>query len=78
MTAFAGDILTTTAAPVTANPTSTRTWSWLRNGTAIAGQTSTTYRVTDADVGSAVWSRQTETNFVGSAIASASIAVHRV
>jgi hypothetical protein len=71
MTAFAGDILTTTAAPVTANPTSTRTWSWLRNGTAIAGQTSTTYRVTDADVGSAVWSRQTETNFIGSAIASA-------
>jgi hypothetical protein len=67
MTASVGDILNATAAPVTGNPTPSRTWAWLRNSSVIAGQTATTYRVTDVDTGFAITARQTEANFSGSA-----------
>lgn len=50
-------------------PTFTRVWT--RNGTAIAGQTATTYVVTTDDVGQQVGCTVTATNSEGSTIASA-------
>jgi hypothetical protein len=67
MTAFVGDILSATAAPVSAAPASSTTWSWLRNGATIPAATSTTYRVTVDDSGASIQALQSETNFLGSA-----------
>jgi hypothetical protein len=65
MSVYPGNLLTVTAASVNAVPASTRTWAWLRNNTAIPAQTSTTYRITEADIGTVLAAQQTETNFVG-------------
>lgn len=69
MTVFVGDILNATPATVVANPPSTRTWRWLRNGVAIPGFTSTSYRVTGLDTGAPIAAQQVETNLMGSSSA---------
>jgi hypothetical protein len=65
MSVYPGNLLTVTAASVNASPASTRTWEWLRNGVAIPASTTTTYRVTEEDIGSALAALQKETNFLG-------------
>lgn len=69
MAVYVSDLLTATAAPVSAAPTSTRTWQWLRGSTTISGVTSTTYTTTADDIGSTISARQSETNFLGTATA---------
>jgi hypothetical protein len=65
MPLYPGNILTATAATVSASPTSTRTWKWLRNGTAIPEATASGYVVTDADISATLTTQQIETNFLG-------------
>jgi len=65
MSVYPGNILTATAATVNANPTSTRTWQWLRNGTAIPDATASGYVVTTDDLNALLTAQQTETNFLG-------------
>ena len=60
-----GNVLTATAAPVTGNPTITRTWQWSRNGVDISGATSATYTLVPADANTSIRVRQIETNGVG-------------
>jgi hypothetical protein len=50
---------------VTGNPTPSRTWQWLRDGSSISGATSSTYTLVSADGGADVSVRQTETNALG-------------
>jgi len=64
-TAEVGETLTATAASVTGNPTPSRTWQWLRDGSNISGATSSTYTLVSADGGTDVSVRQTETNALG-------------
>jgi hypothetical protein len=64
-----GQTLTATPASVTGTPTPTRLGQWLRNGTAIAGATGLTRLLTEADEGAVISWRQTETNPLGTDIA---------
>jgi hypothetical protein len=64
-----GQTLTATPASVTGTPTPTRVGQWLRNGTAIAGATGLTRLLTEADEGAVISWRQTETNPLGTDIA---------
>jgi hypothetical protein len=64
-TAEVGQLLTASAASVTGNPTPSRTWQWLRDGSSISGATSATYTLVSADGGTDVSVRQTETNALG-------------
>ena len=66
---FVSDLLTASAATVDGQPTPARTWQWLRDGSDISGATSSTYTVQEADLGSVLSVRQTETNFMGTASA---------
>lgn len=61
-----GETATATAAPVTAAPSSTRTWQWERDGTPIGGATGSTYEFVIADEGALITVVQTETNLFGS------------
>jgi len=64
-TAEVGQLLTASAASVTGNPSPSRTWQWLRDGSNISGATSSTYTLVSADGGTDVSVRQTETNALG-------------
>jgi SPP1 family predicted phage head-tail adaptor len=64
-TAEVGQLLTASAASVTGNPSPSRTWQWLRDGSNISGATSSTYTLVSADGGTGVSVRQTETNALG-------------
>jgi hypothetical protein len=65
MSIYPGNLLTATAASVAGSPTPSRTWQWLRNGTAIVGETNDTYRLTYDDIGASVAAQQIETNVAG-------------
>jgi hypothetical protein len=67
MSVYPGNLLTATPASVSASPASSRTWQWLRGGVAIPAATTSTYRLTETDVGASVTVQQTETNVAGSA-----------
>ena len=69
MVTYVTDILTATPAYVSAAPTSTRAWQWLRGSTIVAGATTNSYTVTAADLGQPITVNQTETNFLGTASA---------
>ena len=73
MSVYVSSLLTATAATVNADPASTRTWQWQRNGVDIPGATNSTYSAAPADIGSNLFVVQTETNFLGSNNASASV-----
>ena len=62
---YVSDLLTAAAASVTGTPTPTRSWQWLRGSTLISGATSSTYTVSEDDIGSAISVRQIETNIAG-------------
>jgi hypothetical protein len=65
-----GQTLTTTNGTWTANPSSiTYTYQWQRNGSPILGETSSTYLLVYADVGTNVRCVVTATNAIGSASA---------
>jgi len=64
-TAEVGQLLTASAASVTGNPSPSRTWQWLRDGSSISGATSSTYTLVSADGGTDVSVRQTEANALG-------------
>ena len=64
-TAAVGNVLTASPAPVTGDPTPTRTWQWYRGGVAISGATSTTYTLVLADSGATITVEQIETNTEG-------------
>ena len=65
-----GQTLTATPAPVTGNPTPTRTWQWVNSASGdISGATSSTYVLQPSDEGDRISVRQTETNSEGSDIA---------
>lgn len=66
MTVYIGDLLTASAASVAGKPTPSRTWQWLRNGTAISGATSSNYTVVESDVDTNLSVKQIETNIAGS------------
>lgn len=69
-----GQVLTATpSTPVSGNPTPTRTWQWLRGGTAISGATNAAYTPVTDDVGAALSVRQTETNSEGVANATSNV-----
>jgi hypothetical protein len=59
------DTLTAIPGTTTGNPTPSRMWQWLRNGTAISGATSNIYTAQFTDIGSFLSLRQTETNMRG-------------
>ena len=65
MTIYVNNLLTATEADVTGKPTPTRTWQWLRNGTAISGANSSTYTVVEADLAANLSVSQIETNLGG-------------
>lgn len=65
-TAIDGMLLTAVPTSVNANPASTRTWQWYRNGSPIAGATNIVYTIQLADVGSNITVEQIETNTVNS------------
>lgn len=65
-TAQVGQTLTATPGTASGNPTPTRSWEWLREGTPIAGATASTYLLVSADEGALIRPRQTEWNGVGS------------
>lgn len=69
MALYVSDLLTATAAPVSAAPASTRTWQWLRGSSAISGATSDTYTAVTADIGSPLAASQLETNFLATTTA---------
>jgi hypothetical protein len=65
MTIYINNLLSATEANVTGKPTPTRTWQWLRNGTAISGANSSTYTVIEADLAANLSVSQIETNLGG-------------
>jgi hypothetical protein len=65
MTIYVNNLLSATEANVTGKPTPTRTWQWLRNGTAITGANSSTYTVIEADLATNLSVSQIETNLGG-------------
>ena len=65
MTIYVNSLLSAAAADVTGKPTPTRTWQWLRNGTAISGANSSTYTVVEADLAANLSVSQIETNLGG-------------
>ena len=65
MTIYVNNLLSATEANVTGKPTPTRTWQWLRNGTAITGANSSTYTVIEADLAANLSVSQIETNLGG-------------
>ena len=65
MSVNVGDLLTATAAPVTGNPTPTRSWQWFRGTTAISGANGSTYTVQIDDLGFTLSVQQIETNLMG-------------
>ena len=65
MSVNVGDLLTATAAPVTGNPTPTRSWQWFRGTTAISGANGSTYSVQIDDLGFTLSVQQIETNLMG-------------
>jgi hypothetical protein len=65
MSVYPGNILTATAATVSASPTSTRTWQWFRSGTAIPAATASGYVVTTEDIDALLTVKQGESNFLG-------------
>jgi hypothetical protein len=67
MPVYVGDLLTASPATTAGIPTPSRTWQWLRNGTAISGATSSTYTTVSDDLGASLAVQQTETNFLGAA-----------
>jgi hypothetical protein len=70
-----GDTLTCSQGEWAGNPTSI-SFAWLRNGTAIGGQTASTYTLQSADAGGTVACLATVSNAAGSAAASsASLAI---
>jgi hypothetical protein len=73
MSIYPGNLLTATAASVAGSPTPSRTWQWLRNGTAIVGATSDTYTLTDDDIGASVAVRQIESNVAGQRTATSAV-----
>ena len=73
MPVYVSDLFTATAAPVSANPTPTRSWTWLRSSTTISGATSSTYTATTADIGSTLSVSQFETNLLGIATATSAV-----
>jgi hypothetical protein len=62
-------MLTATPATASGNPTPTRSFQWLRNGTAITGADSQSYTLQPSDVSALVAVRQIERNLVGTATA---------
>jgi hypothetical protein len=69
MPVYVGGLLTASPATTAGIPTPSRTWQWLRNGTAISGATSSTYTTVSDDLGASLAVQQTETNFLGTASA---------
>ncbi len=67
-TAAVGSVLSCSQGTWTNNPTSL-TYRWLRNGSAIAGQSANTYTVQSADLGTGIACEVTATNGAGSTAA---------
>lgn len=64
-----GQTLAGTSGTWAGSPSPTYAFQWLRDGVAITGATSSTYEVTEADLGSVISFRVVASNFNGSAIA---------